>query len=137
MIISLDRGEPSGNLAESIASRSIIRGRDLRVDARARLDVLPGMELQAHLRDGILSGIISAVEWNLSTATMTIHAQSAVTVPPVIEETDKHAAQQATTAYAVTAVNRLATSITPTLRDAAAMKDREDRLAAELANVWI
>ncbi len=94
------------------------------------------MELQAHLRDGILSGIISAVEWNLSTATMTIHAQSAVTVP-VIEETDKHAAQQATTAYAVTAVNRLATSITPTLRDAAAMKDREDRLAAELANVWI
>lgn len=135
-VITIDRGEPSGNLAESIASRTIIRGRDLRVTARARFDVLPGMELQIHMRGEILSALISGVGWTPENGTMTIHAQSAVAAPD-IDEAAKHAEQTVTPEYALATIRELSSVIAPTLADAKTVKARQDRSDAEMASLGL
>lgn len=88
-IIAIDRAAPSGNLAESIASRALVRGHEITVTALARFDVLPGMTLEVHLRDIVLTGTILAVAWDTASGSMTIRAQSVTTAPEVISSDEK------------------------------------------------
>jgi hypothetical protein len=81
--ITIDRAAPTGNLAQAIAGRATTRGHDLTVTARARFDVLPGMELQVHMRTQILTATILAVDWDPAVGTMTVRAQSATAAPPL------------------------------------------------------
>lgn len=114
-IIRIDRTAPSGNLAQSIATRALTRGHDLTVTARARFDVLPGMTLEVHLRESTLTATILAVSWNLELGTMSILAQSATTAPPVISAATRD--QQATAVrQALTTVEGAAAGVVPLTR---------------------
>lgn len=113
-VITIDRGEPWGNLAESISSRAMLRGRDLRVVARVRLDVLPGMTLETHLRDEVLSGVISAVSWDMELGTMSIHVQSALTAPSTVVSS-RFATNIPTVTQALNRVASLRTEVQPSL----------------------
>lgn len=82
-VISIERASPTGNIAESIASRAIVRGHGLTVSSRLRFDVLPGMTLEAHMREQTLTATIVAVNWAPETGTMTMRAQSASSAPAI------------------------------------------------------
>lgn len=78
-VIDIGTQSPTSNLAEQILSRTVRKGRDLTITARARFDVLPGMSIEAHLKEITLTAIIKSVSWRLSAGEMTIHAESAIT----------------------------------------------------------
>lgn len=78
LIVDTGRQEPSGNLAQSIASRAAARGHDLTLTCRARLDILPGMTLETHTLAGVITSTIIGVAWDLEAGTMTIQSRSAI-----------------------------------------------------------
>jgi hypothetical protein len=79
-VISVERAQPAGSIADEFATRTIIRGHDINVQARARLDVRPANALEVHHRAGVLEGNIRAVEYDIDamngTATMRLRAQT-------------------------------------------------------------
>lgn len=79
-VINVERAQPAANSAEEFVTRTIIRGHDITVEARARLDVVPAYELEVHHRAGVLEANIRAVQYEIDfeagTATMTIRAQT-------------------------------------------------------------
>ena len=81
------KSEPTANYALSVLARALRRGHDLTVTARARLDVLPGMQLEVHLVGGTLTAQIASVSWDLANGLMTLRAQSAVGAPPDVATT--------------------------------------------------
>lgn len=89
IIVEVPEREPSDNVAEGMAHRALRLGRDITVTARARLDILPGMRLELHLRDEIITSDIKSIEWNLSQGEMTIQGQSAATGASDPLDTDK------------------------------------------------
>ena len=75
-VIQLTAGEPSGNLAASIVSRTFRRGRDIVILAQIRMAVSPGAPLELHLKSGVLSGEVVSIEWQTERGEMTVHARS-------------------------------------------------------------
>lgn len=76
-VITWKRAAPSSNAADEVVKRTKIRGRDLRITARARLDITPGQTIRAFLRDDLeITANVRAVEWNIADAEMTIRAQA-------------------------------------------------------------
>lgn len=116
LVIEIGGAAPSANLAASILSRTVRRGRDLTVTARARLDVLPGMTLEAHLVEGVLSGLVTAVSWNLALGTMSLHVQSAAGTDSDVAVTEARS-RDLNAQGAFDAASRLARSLAPTPPD--------------------
>lgn len=116
LVIEIGGTAPSANLAASILSRTVRRGRDLTVTARARLDVLPGMTLQAHLVEGVLTGLITAVRWDFQLGTMTLHVQSAAGTDPDVVIAEART-RDLTAQGAYNAASRLARSLAPAAPD--------------------
>lgn len=83
-VINVERAQPSANSAEEFVDRTIIRGHDITVEARARLDVRPAYELEVHHRAGVLEANIRAVEYDIDldggSATMTLRAQTGAAI---------------------------------------------------------
>lgn len=76
-VLTWKRTAPGGNAADEVVKRTKIRGEDITITARARLDVTPGQELRVFLRDDrTLTANIRAVSWNIAAAEMTIRAQA-------------------------------------------------------------
>lgn len=76
-LITWERPAPASNTADQVVTRTVIRGHDMVITARARMDVSPGQTLTVFLRDSVtLTGSIRAVEWDADAGTMTINAQS-------------------------------------------------------------
>ncbi|MFJ4999904.1 hypothetical protein ACIP5T_17260 [Microbacterium sp. NPDC088619] len=112
LVIEIGGAAPSSNLAASILSRTVRRGRDLTVTARARLDVLPGMTLEAHLVGDVLTGLITSVKWDFQLGTMNLQVQSAASTDPDVAITEARTrALNAQGAY--NAATRLARSLAP------------------------
>jgi hypothetical protein len=79
LMLTFDRANPGGEPAKGIQSRTVTRGYDLTITARARLDIDPGDAVEVVLRDRVLTGNIRAIEWSFPSGgelTMTIRAQS-------------------------------------------------------------
>lgn len=76
-VINWKRTEPAANAANEAVKRTKIRGRDIDIVARARLDVSPGQVATVFLRDDIaLTATIRSVRWDIKRAEMTIRAQA-------------------------------------------------------------
>jgi hypothetical protein len=84
-IVEISERRPDFNIAADIANRALRRGRDISITARARLDILPGMDIELYLRDETIAAIVASVDWDLDQGSMTIHAQSAVDGTPSLE----------------------------------------------------
>ncbi|ALJ20322.1 hypothetical protein [Microbacterium sp. No. 7] len=90
----------SGNYAATVLARAYRKGRDLQITARARLDILPGMTLRAHLRGETLEATVSAVSWDFPAGLVTITTQDAITTPAIDATEDRGTTPTATTALA-------------------------------------
>lgn len=78
-VLTWNRARPANNAADQVVARTRIRGRDITITARARLDVSPGQDLVAHFRGGTtIAARIRAVEWDIAAGEMTITAQSGI-----------------------------------------------------------
>lgn len=78
-VITWNRTAPAGNAADQVVKRTKIRGRDLVITARARLDVSPGQLLNVFLRPGrTLTANVRSISWDIRAAEMTITAQAGI-----------------------------------------------------------
>ncbi|WP_341999394.1 hypothetical protein MRBLWH7_000803 [Microbacterium sp. LWH7-1.2] len=84
-IVEISERRPDFNIAADIANRALRRGRDIAITARARLDILPGMDVELYLREETITALVVSVEWDFDQGAMTIHAQSAVAGTPSLE----------------------------------------------------
>lgn len=76
-VLTWKRTAPSGNAANEVVKRTKIRGDDMTITARARLDVTPGQQINVFLRgDRTLTANVRAVSWDIAKAEMTIRAQA-------------------------------------------------------------
>ena len=75
-IVDSLRPAPSAGAADKVKSRSLIRGRDLEVTARARLDARPRRSFAVTTPVGALTGQLRAVEFSFPEGTMTLRVQS-------------------------------------------------------------
>lgn len=75
-VIDMNRAEPAGNIANQIATRSVIRGAEFTVTAAIRFDVRPGQTLEVYTRKGMTSANIRAVTWDIAANLMTIRAET-------------------------------------------------------------
>lgn len=101
--IDVDALQPSGNLAQSIAGRALSRGHDITVTARARFDVLPGMTLEVHMRDIVLTSTIVGLDWNPSDGIMFIRSQSVTASPPLSADVESAVPTATPVAQAISA----------------------------------
>lgn len=76
IVLRRGRPAPDSNAADNVKSRSLIRGRDLDVTARARLDVRSRRPIVVWTRDTYIEGSIRAVEWSFPEGTMRLKVQS-------------------------------------------------------------
>jgi hypothetical protein len=77
LYLTFNRAAPTGPVAQDMETRARARGLDYIIEARCRLDVLPGRPLEVHLRDEVLTGLtIRSVEWHPLEGTMNIRAQT-------------------------------------------------------------
>jgi hypothetical protein len=76
-VITWSRSAPVGNAANEIVTRTNMRGRDLTITARCRLDITPGQAINVFLRDDIaLTANVRAIRWDIAKAEMTMRAQA-------------------------------------------------------------
>lgn len=71
-----DRAAPTGNVADKVRARSLIRGRDLDVIARARMDVRSRTPGVVWTMQRYIEGSIRAVEWRFPEGEMSLRMQS-------------------------------------------------------------
>jgi hypothetical protein len=85
IVATWQRPKTADNAADPIATRALIRGRDIEVTARARFDVWPAMDLTVYMRGRTSAplptpktaeGIIRSIEWDAADATMRITAKT-------------------------------------------------------------
>jgi hypothetical protein len=76
VVITRTRPAPQGNAAEKLQTRTIIKGRDLDVTARARLDVTTRRTAAIWTRDTVAEGSIRAVQWRFPEGVMSLRVQS-------------------------------------------------------------
>jgi len=76
IVISRDRPAPSGNAAANIRARSMVRGKDLQVTARARLDVRTRRNVTVYTKAGSATGMIRGVEYTFPEGEMQLRVQS-------------------------------------------------------------
>ncbi len=75
-VIDMNRAQPASNVANQIATRSVIRGAELTITAAIRFDVRPGQTLTLYTRTRTTTVIVRAVEWDVSDNLMTIRAET-------------------------------------------------------------
>lgn len=84
-VASWKRPKPTDNAADQIKTRTEIRGQSFEVEARARFDIYPSVNLIVHPRGVLdiglpvarhLTGSVRSIEWDGAAATMRITAQS-------------------------------------------------------------
>lgn len=76
-VVTWQRPKPTANAADQIKTRSVIRGREHEIEARARFDVFPSQEVYVAMPDlGLSAGTIRAIEWDGAAATMRLRCQT-------------------------------------------------------------
>lgn len=76
LVVQRQRAMPAANAAEQLLTRTRIRGRDITVVARIRLDLHAANAFEIHTTRGVLTGVARAVQWDCAAGTVTIRAQS-------------------------------------------------------------
>lgn len=76
IVIDRNRPAPSGNAATNIRTRSMVRGKDLNVTARARLDVRTRRNVTVYTKAGSATGMIRGVEYAFPEGEMRLRVQS-------------------------------------------------------------
>lgn len=74
--LTRQRPAPVGNAATKVQARSLIRGKDLDVTARARLDVRTRRPIVVWTQDTYVEGSVRAVEWSFPEGIMRLRVQS-------------------------------------------------------------
>ncbi len=75
-VIDMNRAQPASNIANQIATRSVIRGASVTITAAIRFDVRPGQTLTVYTRTTTIVVVIRAVEWDVRRNLMTIRAET-------------------------------------------------------------
>lgn len=105
-VIQTTAGEPSGNLADSVVSRTFRRGRDIVVTTQIRIEAAPGAPIELHLRSAVLTAEVVSIEWQTERGEMTVHARSAQQV--TANATDRQNATRVSAEKAMSEAERLA-----------------------------
>ncbi|EPD83298.1 hypothetical protein HMPREF1529_02674 [Microbacterium sp. oral taxon 186 str. F0373] len=105
-VIQITAGEPSGNLADSVVSRTFRRGRDIVVNTQIRMEATPGAPIELHLKSGVLAAEVVSVEWQTGRGEMTVHARSAQQIS--VDITDRQNATRVSAEKAMSEAEKLA-----------------------------